>query len=87
MPKTAAATDWDTNHSLALAPERTAWLVDTLGLGGRLNHYAGALLFYELVCQGNQYASATITFAGQPYFGPGGRPKSSWTERRCSTGI
>jgi hypothetical protein len=69
MPTTAAATDWDTNHSLALAPERTAWLVDTLGLRGRLNHYAGALLFYELVCQGNQYASATITFAGQPEFG------------------
>lgn len=72
MPTTAAATDWDTNHSLALAPERTAWLVDTLGLRGRLNHYAGALLFYELVCQGNQYASATITFAGQPEFGSGG---------------
>jgi hypothetical protein len=26
MPTTAVATDWDTNHSLALAPERTAWL-------------------------------------------------------------
>jgi hypothetical protein len=73
MPTTAAATDWDTSHSLALAPERTAWLVDTLGLQGRLNHYAGALLFYELVCQGNQYASATITFAGQPFFGAGGQ--------------
>jgi hypothetical protein len=73
MPTTAAATDWDTNHSLALAPERTAWLVDTLGLRGRLNHYAGALLFYELVCQGNQYASATITFAGQPEFRAGGK--------------
>jgi hypothetical protein len=71
MPKMAAATDWDTNHSLALAPERTAWLVQSLGLPGRLNHYAGALLFYELVCQGNQYASATITFSGQPEFGPG----------------
>jgi hypothetical protein len=73
MPTTAAATDWDTNHSLALAPERTAWLVDTLGLRGRLNHYAGALLFYKLACQGNQYASATITFAGQPEFGSGGK--------------
>jgi len=72
MPTTAAATDWDTNHSLALAPERTAWLVDTLGLHGRLNHYAGALWFYELVCQGNQYAASTISFAGQPEFGSGG---------------
>ena len=34
MPKTAAATDWDTNHSLALAPERTAWLVKHLGFRG-----------------------------------------------------
>jgi len=69
MATTAAATDWDTNHSLALAPERTAWLVNTLGFRGRLNHYAGALWFYELVCPGNVYASATITFAGQPEFG------------------
>jgi hypothetical protein len=72
MPKAAAATDWDTNHSLALAPERTAWLVSTLGLSGRLNHYAGALWFYELVCPDNRYAAATITFTGQPVFGAGG---------------
>jgi hypothetical protein len=38
-----------------------------------LNHYAGALWFYELVCPGNQFASATITFAGQPEFGAGGK--------------
>jgi len=73
MPTTAVATDWDTNHSLALAPERTAWLVHTLGLAGRLNHYAGALWFYELVCPGNQCASATITFTGQPEHGAGGK--------------
>jgi hypothetical protein len=72
MLTTAAATDWDTNHSLALAPERTAWLVNTLGFAGRLNHYAGALWFYELICSGNQYAFATIVFAGQPEFGAGG---------------
>ena len=69
--RTAVATDWDTDHSLALAPERAAWLAHTLGLHGRLNHYVGALRFYELVCDGNQYASTTVTFAGQPEFGPG----------------
>lgn len=68
-PKTTAATDWDTNHSLALAPERTAWLIDTLGFQGRANHYAGALWFYELVCSANEYASATVQFAGAPSFG------------------
>jgi hypothetical protein len=41
-PTTALATDWDTDHSLAIAPERTAWLIDTLGFKGRANHYAGA---------------------------------------------
>jgi hypothetical protein len=30
-PATTLATDWDTEHSQAIAPERTAWLIDTLG--------------------------------------------------------
>jgi hypothetical protein len=68
-PTTALATDWDTLHSQALAPERTAWLIDTLGFKGRANHYAGALWFYELTCPDNQYASATIVFTGAPRFG------------------
>ncbi|HUP02551.1 MAG TPA: hypothetical protein VMU19_01095, partial [Bryobacteraceae bacterium] len=68
-PDTTLATDWDTNHSLALAPERTAWLIHTLGFNGRANHYAGALWFYELTCPGQSYASATVTLAGKPDFG------------------
>jgi hypothetical protein len=68
-PTTALATDWDTLHSQALAPQRTAWLIDTLGFKGRANHYAGALWFYELTCPANQYASATIVFTGAPRFG------------------
>ncbi len=62
----ALATDWDTENSLALAPERTAWIINSLGFQGRVNHYVGALWFYELVNEGNQYASATITFTGTP---------------------
>jgi hypothetical protein len=68
-PTTALATDWDTDHSLAIAPERTAWLINTLGFKGRANHYAGAMWFYELSCPDNQYASATIVFTGAPRFG------------------
>jgi hypothetical protein len=60
------ATDWDTEQSSALAPERTAWMIQALGFAGRTNHYAGALLFYELVPQGYSYASATVEFAGTP---------------------
>jgi hypothetical protein len=63
------ATDWDTYHSMSLAPERTAWLIQKLGFLGRCNHYVGALWFYELCRPGMQFASAAITFAGNPEFG------------------
>ena len=63
-PTVTLATDWDTDHSIALAPERTAWIMDSLGFKGRVNHYVGALWFYELYRPGHQYASATVTFTG-----------------------
>jgi hypothetical protein len=66
---TTLATDWDTDHCLALAPERTAWLIHTLGFHGRANHYTGALWFYELYRKGHQYATAAVTFGGSPEFG------------------
>jgi hypothetical protein len=67
--QTTLATDWDTDHSLAIAPERTAWLMQKLGFFGRANHYAGAMWFYELRRIGHNYASATLTFSGVPEFG------------------
>ena len=49
-PAITLATDWDTEHSLALAPERTAWMIRFAGVRrARQNHYVGALWFYELV--------------------------------------
>jgi hypothetical protein len=65
-PRMTLATDWDTDHSIALAPERTAWLIETLGFKGRQNHYAGALWFYELANPDNVYAAGTVTFGGTP---------------------
>jgi len=65
----ALATDWDTEHSLAIAPERTAWMIAELGFRGRVNHYTGAMWFYELLCKGHVYASATVTLEGTPEFG------------------
>ncbi len=67
-PAITLASDWDTEHSLALAPERTAWMIDSLGFTGRQNHYVGALWFYELVSTGNVYATGTVTFTGTPAF-------------------
>ncbi len=62
------ATDWDTYHSICVAPERTAWMIDALGFHGRVNHYVGAMWFYELVSSGFRYASAHIDFTGTPRF-------------------
>ena len=64
IPNVTLATDWDTDHSLALSPERTAWLIYKLGFRGRANHYQGALVFFELTRVGQVYATATITFGG-----------------------
>jgi hypothetical protein len=65
-PKLTLATDWDTDHSIALAPERTAWMISSLGFMSRANHYAGALWHYELVPQGFTYASATVQLVDPP---------------------
>jgi hypothetical protein len=62
------ATDWDTDHSLALAPERTAWIQRSLGFTGAANHYVGALVFYELEKAEHSYASAQVEFSGTPEF-------------------
>lgn len=66
MPKLTAATDWDTDHSLAVPAERTAWMLHTLGFRGRVNHYVGALIFYELYKKGHVYASCQVDFLGTP---------------------
>ena len=71
VPKVTLATDWDTDHSIALAPERTAWMLNRLGYRGRANHYVGALWYYELIRQGHVYASATVEFAGAPVWAAG----------------
>ena len=86
-PVFTLATDWDTEHSLALPAERTAWMINSLGFKGRVNHYAGALWFYELVAPAQHYASTTITFTGSPdpnlitqiLIGQVGQPVSTWT--------
>ena len=61
QPTLSLATDWDTYHSQSLPAERTAWLICKLGFHGRVNHYVGALWFYEIVRTGTQYASLTLT--------------------------
>jgi hypothetical protein len=64
--KLTLATDWDTDHSLALPAERTAGMLNALGFHGRHNLYIGALEFYELYPKGNVYATQTVQFLGTP---------------------
>ncbi len=71
VPKITLATDWDTDHSIAIAPERTAWILNRLGYHGRANHYVGALWYYELIRQDHVYASATVDFTGTPVWASG----------------
>jgi hypothetical protein len=52
-----------------LAAERTAWLINKLGFQGRVNHYTGALWFYEIVRPGTVYASLTVTLTALPFDG------------------
>ncbi len=63
------STDWDTDHSLSIPPERTVALLRRLGFRGRVNHYVGAMWFYQLRNQGYTHAEATVTFSGEPVFG------------------
>jgi len=63
QPKFALATDWDTLHSQALPAERTAWMISKLGFTGRVNHYVGALWWYELTRPGQQFPSVTATLS------------------------
>ncbi len=63
------STDWDTDHSLTIPPERTLSQVVRLGFGGRLNHYVGAMWFYQMTTKDYSFAEGTITFSGEPMFG------------------
>ncbi len=72
QPQLALATDWDTLHSQTLPAERTAWMIQKLGFNGRVNHYVGALAFYEIVRPGMTYASTTIEVTT-----PGPQPSGS----------
>ena len=66
-PRMTLATDWDTKHSLALAPERTAWLIDTLGFAARCESLRGRAVVLRIGEFGATYMrSATVTFTGGP---------------------
>lgn len=67
----SAATDYDTQHSYALPPERLVWMMRNLGLRGDWNHYIGAFYWPNRVRHGGNFHAATVTFAGAFSWGDG----------------
>jgi len=58
------ATDYDTDNTYKLSPQRLIWNLQKLGLVGEIDHYCGVFWWNQRKASGGLYPSATITFAG-----------------------
>lgn len=58
------ATDFDTDNTYKLSPQRLIWNLQKLGLVGEIDHYAGVFWWNQRKALGGNYPSATITFSG-----------------------
>ncbi len=58
------ATDFDTDNTYKLSPQRLIWNLQKLGLVGEIDHYCGVFWWNQRVASGGVYPSATITFSG-----------------------
>lgn len=58
------ATDYDTDHSYKLTPQRLVWNLDRLGLRGTVNHYVGVFWWNQRKRVGGSWNTWTITFGG-----------------------
>ena len=58
------ATDYDTDNTYKLSPQRLIWNLQKLGLVGEIDHYCGVFWWNQRKASGGNYPSATITFDG-----------------------
>lgn len=58
------ATDYDTDNTYKLSPQRLIWNLQKLGLVGEIDHYCGVFWWNQRKASGGIYPSATITFGG-----------------------
>ena len=58
------ATDYDTDNTYKLSPERLIWNLQKLGLVGEIDHYAGVFWWNQRKAVGGNLPSATVTFGG-----------------------
>jgi hypothetical protein len=58
------ATDWDTNSSIYVSPERLVWAIQKLGLVGEIDHYTGVFWWGRKSDPAHVYTTWTIVFSG-----------------------
>lgn len=64
----SAATDYDTDASYKMPPERLVWAIDKMGLHGPLNHYVGVFWWGQRELVGATYQETTVEVVGTPVF-------------------
>ena len=63
------ATDYDTDNSYKLPPERLVWAVQKLGLVGEIDHYCGVFWWMEHFSPSNVFTAWSLSFSGAPTWG------------------
>jgi hypothetical protein len=58
------ATDFDTDNTYKLSPQRLVWSIQKLGLLGEIDHYCGVFWWKQAVAQNPSYPTCTVTFTG-----------------------
>ena len=60
----AVATDFDTDNTYKLSPQRLLWNIQKLGLLGEIDHYCGVFWWKQSVASNPAYPTCTVTFSG-----------------------
>ncbi len=58
------ATDFDTDHTFKLSPQRLLWNIQRLGLVGEIDHYCGVFWIKQAAVKNRVIPSVTFTFSG-----------------------
>jgi hypothetical protein len=60
----AVSTDFDTDNTYKLSPQRVVWNIQKLGLLGEIDHYCGVFWWKQAIAQNPSYPQCTVTFTG-----------------------
>ncbi len=60
----AVSTDFDTDNTYKLSPQRLVWNIQKLGLLGEIDHYCGVFWWKQSVASDARYPQCTVTFTG-----------------------